>query len=113
MRAVASSTGSNGSGNESWESNDAFSTPLKRKTAAQLLGQAYVVGHHLMQENREGVEAIATAILEKKEIFGDELLELLESIAIRIPELDYSDESIWPPSVFSLVEPPKREHEER
>ena len=28
----------------------------------------------------------------RKEIFGDELVDLLNSVGIRIPELDYSDE---------------------
>ena len=30
--------------------------------------------------------------MERKEIFGDELVDLLDSVGIRIPELDYSDD---------------------
>ena len=41
--------------------------------------------------------------MERKEIFGDELVDLLDSVGIRIPELDYGDESIWPPPFFALV----------
>jgi hypothetical protein len=34
---------------------------------------------------------------------GDELLALLESAEIRIPELDFTDESVWPPLEFSAA----------
>ena len=52
--------------------------------------------------NRDAVEKIADVLMERKEIFGDELLDLLDSVGIRIPELDYGDEAIWPPPFFSL-----------
>ena len=54
--------------------------------------------------------------MERKEIFGDELLDLLNSVGIRIPELDYGDEAIWPPPFFSLPQqqrPGPREIERR
>ena len=34
---------------------------------------------------------------------GDELLNLLESAEIKIPELDLADESVWPPLEFSAA----------
>ena len=40
--------------------------------------------------------------MEKKEIFGDELLDLLDSVGLRIPELDYGDEDVWPPPFFAV-----------
>jgi len=86
----------------------ALRDPSKRKVVAQVLGQAYLVAHVLMTENRDGIETIADAVLEKKEIFGDELVDLLESVGIRLRELDYSDDSIWPPAAFSTVPPPQR-----
>ena len=43
--------------------------------------------------NRDAVEKIADALLERKEIFGDELVDLLDSVGIRIPEIDYGDEA--------------------
>ncbi len=50
--------------------------------------------------------------MEKKEIFGDELLDLLNSVGIRIPEIDYGDESVWPSPFFAVSaherrQPPK------
>jgi hypothetical protein len=46
--------------------------------------------------------------MERKEIFGDELVDLLDSVGIRIPELDYSDEAIWPAPFFALSAPDQR-----
>jgi ATP-dependent Zn protease len=79
-----------------------LSDPSKRKVTAQMLGQAYVVAHNLVLLNREGVEKIADAVLERKELFGDELVDLLDSVGLRLPEIDYADESSWPPPFFSI-----------
>ena len=69
----------------------------------QIIGQAYVVAHNLVTTNREAVDRIASVLMEKKEIFGDELMDLLDSSGIRIPELDYGDEAIWPAPFFELA----------
>ena len=79
-----------------------LSDPSKRRVAGQIIGQAYVVAHNLAVNNREALDKIADVLIERKEIFGDELVDLLDSVGIRIPELDYGDESIWPPPFFSL-----------
>ena len=82
--------------------SSALSDPGKRRAGAQIIGQAYVVAHNLAMTNREALDKIADVLMERKEIFGDELVDLLDSVGIRIPELDYSDESIWPPPFFAL-----------
>jgi len=46
--------------------------------------------------------------MEKKEIFGDDLIDLLNSVGLRVPELDYSDEAIWPAPFFALSAPDRR-----
>ncbi len=79
-----------------------LSDQSKRKVTAQMLGQAYVVAHNLVLLNRDGVEKIANAVLERKELFGDELVDLLDSVGLRLPEIDYADESSWPPPFFSV-----------
>ncbi len=68
----------------------------KRALAAELIGQAYVAAHNLVRTNREAVEHIATVLQARREIFGDELLNLLEGSKIQIPEVDLSEESAWP-----------------
>ena len=55
------------------------------RVAAQILGQAYVTAHNLAVANRAGIEAIADALEDKREIMGDELLELLERAAHHDP----------------------------
>jgi hypothetical protein len=68
----------------------------KRALAAQLIGQAYVAAYNLVRANREAVEHIATVLEARRELFGDELLNLLESSQLRIPDVDLSEESSWP-----------------
>jgi cell division protease FtsH len=80
----------------------ALSDPSKRRAAAQIIGQAYVVAHNLATTNREALDKIADVLMARKEIFGDELVDLLDSVGIRIPELDYGDEAIWPPPFFTI-----------
>ena len=77
--------------------------PGKRTVAAQVIGQAYVTAHNLAILNRGAIERIADALEDKREIMGDELLDLLNSQGIRIPEIDYGDESAWPPLEFSAA----------
>ena len=77
--------------------------PAKRTVAAQVIGQAYVTAHNLAILNRDAIERIADALEDKREIMGDELLDLLDSQGIRIPDIDYGDESAWPPLEFSAA----------
>jgi ATP-dependent Zn protease len=81
----------------------ALSDPSKRRAGAQIIGQAYVVAHNLATTNRDALDKIAGVLMEKKEIFGDELMDLLDSVGIRIPELDYGDEAVWPAPFFAIA----------
>jgi cell division protease FtsH len=68
----------------------------KRKTAAQLLGQAYVAAYNCVDQNRRQVEQIAEELIERKEMHGDEVVDLLERVGIRKPDIDYLDPKAWP-----------------
>jgi cell division protease FtsH len=68
----------------------------KREIVAQLVGQAYVAAHNLIVHNREAVEHIADVLAARRELFGDELLNLLDESKITIPEVDLAEESSWP-----------------
>jgi ATP-dependent Zn protease len=68
----------------------------KRSSAAQLLGQAYVNAHALIAQNKVAVEGIADALVERRELFGDELVEILESAKLKAPKLDLTKEEAWP-----------------
>jgi ATP-dependent Zn protease len=68
----------------------------KRRAAAQIIGQAYVTAYALMSENREGLDRIAETLVERKELHGDEVGELLDSVDLHKPELDLMDPGTWP-----------------
>jgi SpoVK/Ycf46/Vps4 family AAA+-type ATPase len=70
--------------------------PQKRSLAAQLLGQAFVTAYTLMRTNMKAVERIADVVQERKEIFGDDLVRLLDSAGLRKPEIDWAQEETWP-----------------
>jgi ATP-dependent Zn protease len=70
--------------------------PFKSTIAAQILGQAYVIALNLIRSNREAVDAIATRLADERELFGDELVELLDRQQLVKPELDYTKDEIWP-----------------
>jgi cell division protease FtsH len=79
---------------------DAISSILgdrdKRKAAAQLLGQAYVTAHHVIEHNRDKVEQIAEVLIERRELHGDEVVELLDRARLEAPQIDLLNEAAWP-----------------
>jgi ATP-dependent Zn protease len=68
----------------------------KQAAAAQILGQAYLTAYALMAANRDAIEEIATELVERKEIYGDDVVDLLDRVGLRRPELDLHDDSTWP-----------------
>jgi ATP-dependent Zn protease len=70
--------------------------PFKRTQAARILGQAFVTAHNFIEHNRQAVEKVADAVIEKQELFGDDLIKLLDSVKLEKPEIDLSKEETWP-----------------
>jgi ATP-dependent Zn protease len=70
--------------------------PAKRSTAAQILGQAYVTAFNFVQANKGKVEAVAGDLIDKREIYGDELLELLAAQDFAKPKIDWTKDETWP-----------------
>jgi cell division protease FtsH len=70
--------------------------PDKKALAGQIIGQAYVSAYNLIRANREPVERIAQTLIERKELYGDELVELLAKAGLVKPEIDYLSEETWP-----------------
>ena len=73
-----------------------FSDPEKRALAARILGQAYVHAHTFIAHNRAAISRIADVVVERRELYGDELVELLESVGLERPKVDYLSEETWP-----------------
>jgi ATP-dependent Zn protease len=70
--------------------------PAKRKLVAGLLGQAYVVAYNTIKANKEGVAHVADVLVAKREIYGDDVVALLDEAGLRKPEIDVLDEDAWP-----------------
>jgi hypothetical protein len=87
---------SGGSAMDSDPMRAALGDPAKRKAAAQILGQAYLTAVCCIRINREAVARVAEALVERKELYGDEVVELLEAADPRAPAIDVLDEEIWP-----------------
>lgn len=70
--------------------------PWKRSLAARILGQAYLSAYHVVLENRAGVERVADVLVDRRELHGDEVTELLDACKLVRPEIDLLDERVWP-----------------
>jgi ATP-dependent Zn protease len=70
--------------------------PAKREAAAQILGQAYLTAVCCIRINREAVARVADALVLRRELYGDEVVDLLEAAEPRAPTIDVLDERIWP-----------------
>jgi ATP-dependent Zn protease len=68
----------------------------KGRAAAMILGQAYITAVCLIRHNRESVLRVAERLVERKELHGDEVVELLDSVTLEAPVIDIRDETIWP-----------------
>jgi cell division protease FtsH len=68
----------------------------KRRIAAQIVGQAYLIAHNFVLQNRKGIEKIADEVVARREIYGDDLVELLESAKLKPAKIDLLEEAAWP-----------------
>jgi cell division protease FtsH len=68
----------------------------KRSLAAQLVGQAYVTAHNFVRQNRVGIEKIADEVVARREIYGDDLVELLDGAKLQPAQIDLLEEKTWP-----------------
>jgi hypothetical protein len=73
----------------------------KRTYAAQFLGEAYATAFNAVRLNRPSLEKITETLLERKEIMGDALLNLLDEQKMQVPEnIDWTNEESWPKLVL-------------
>jgi hypothetical protein len=75
--------------------------PRKRAYAAQIMGQAFATAYNAIVVNREKVDRVADVLVEKQEIFGNDLLRLLDDQKFVKPDIDWTDEASWPKFVWS------------
>ena len=72
--------------------NAVLGNPLSRRTAAQVLGSAYIDCWRLMYVNKEAIDQAAEALIAQGELVGDEIQGLLDSVGLRAP----TDEDPYP-----------------
>jgi cell division protease FtsH len=68
----------------------------KHSGAAQLIGEAYVTAYALMVANRAAIEQIADTLVARREMHGDEVVDLLDSVDLVRPDIDMRDDRTWP-----------------
>jgi ATP-dependent Zn protease len=68
----------------------------KRRLAATLLGQAFVVAYKTVELNKPAVERIADRLIAEGEMYGDDVTTMLDEARLRKPEIDVLDEMTWP-----------------
>jgi hypothetical protein len=73
-----------------------LSDGAKRKLVAGLLGQAFVVAYATIKKNYEGTDYIASRLISAGELYGDDVMRLLEDSRLEKPEIDVLDEDTWP-----------------
>jgi hypothetical protein len=74
----------------------ALGDPSKRKLAAGLLGQAFVIAYETIKINKDATERIAERLIAEGEMYGDDVTQMLDAARLRKPEIDVLDESSWP-----------------
>ena len=47
-------------------------------------------------QNKDAIEQIADTLAERKELYGDELVDLLNSVGLKEPTVDLGQEAAWP-----------------
>jgi cell division protease FtsH len=68
----------------------------KSRAAAQILGQAYITAYCLILHNREQVQNIAETLIARRELHGDEVVDMLDAARLEAPAIDITDETSWP-----------------
>jgi|GEM_PF-507387 ATP-dependent Zn protease len=87
--------------------------PRKRAYAAQFIGEAFVTAYNMIRLNKEKIEKVAEAVMAEKEIYGDDLVRLLESMNFVKPEIDWTDEETWPKIVAWSPDPDEHRAEKK
>jgi len=54
------------------------------------------VAYKFTEQNREAIQQVADILVEKRELNGDEVTELLNSLNLKPAVVDYLEERTWP-----------------
>lgn len=68
----------------------------KMRSEALFLGQAFVIAYNAVEHNRMAIEKIADTLVQKKEIYGDDLTRLLDGCGLEAPEILWEQKATYP-----------------
>ena len=74
----------------------ALRTTNKRKVCAQIIGQAYFTAYCFIAQNRAARREHRRDAIERKELHGDEVVELLSEAGLKPADMQYEEERTWP-----------------
>ena len=78
------------------QSRAVFGDPDKRRLGTEFLGQSFMSAYHLIDHNKKQVEEIAEQVIARKELYGNELLRILDDAKLEIPTVDLTKDEVWP-----------------
>jgi hypothetical protein len=55
-----------------------------------------VTAWNAIKHNEIGVRKVAEALVRAEELYGDDVVRLLTSASLEVPEIDYESEASWP-----------------
>jgi cell division protease FtsH len=75
---------------------EALTRPDKRTLAARIVGHAYLVAYKFAEQNKDAISRVADELVERRELNGDEITELMNSLHLKPAVVDYLEERTWP-----------------
>ena len=55
-----------------------------------------MIAWNTIRVNKDAVETVADRLIEATELYGDDVVDLLNGVRLRKPEIDVLDENAWP-----------------
>ena len=62
----------------------------------RIVGHAYLVAYKFAEQNRAAISQVADDLVERRELNGDEITELMDSLHMKPAVVDYLEERTWP-----------------
>jgi ATP-dependent Zn protease len=75
---------------------EALTRPDKRQLAARIVGHAYLVAYKFAEQNKDAIARVADELVERRELNGDEITQLMDSLHLKPAVVDYLQERTWP-----------------
>ena len=68
----------------------------KGDLADEMVGHLFLIAYTFAVQNREAIRIVADVLVEKRELYGEEISRLMNSVGLVAARVDYLDEQSWP-----------------